>query len=187
MHQDQKYITALAHQDALLIKEIYTKFAGKIKNVLVKKGCDEEEAGDIFQEGLMDIYKYALEGTFTLTCPFEAFLLMICKRKFFNLTKKAKIEVTKNDEFLYDNVEGDANSNVALLEQEKSRQHLMLTLLDEMGNCKEVIMQSLEQKPQEEVAAALNMTYAYYRKRKSNCLGELTLKIQNHSSYNELR
>lgn len=187
MHPDQKYITALANKDELLIKEIYSRFSEKIKNTLIIKGCEIEEAGDIFQESLMDIYRYAVSGTFMLTCPLEAFLLLMCKRKFYNLNKKAGVQVTNEDDSLYKNVAGDANAGIGILEQEKSRQDLMLLLLEEMGNCKEVILKSFEDKAQEEIAASLQMSYAYYRKRKSNCLGELTLKIQKHPSYNELR
>ncbi len=49
-----------------------------------------EEAGDIFQESIIDVYKLAQNKDFTLTCPLEAFLLLICKRKWINQAEKNK-------------------------------------------------------------------------------------------------
>ena len=187
LHADQKYITALLHHDQRLISEIYQRFAPNMKAYLLSRGCSEDDAGDVFQEALIDIYKLANDKQFVLTCPFEAFLLLLCKRKFINKTKKTSLTVVTNgEEDAYAHIPGDANAGASEHVAQVEKEQLVLLVLDEMGNCKEVILKSLLKKPQEEIAEELGMTYAYYRKRKSNCMGELAELVRNKPQFKEL-
>jgi DNA-directed RNA polymerase specialized sigma24 family protein len=187
LHTDQKYITALLNHDPRLTGEIYERFAPGMKAFLLSRGCGEEDAGDIFQEALIDIYKLAYDQKFVLTCPFEPFLLLVCKRKFFNKTKKTSLQVVTNGEGdAFTHIPGDANASAELHANQLGKEQLVMGILNKMGNCKEVILKSLQKKPQEEVAEELGMTYAYYRKRKSNCMGELTTLVQYHPTFKEL-
>lgn len=187
LHADQKYIDALLNHNEQLINEIYSRYAGNMKAYLLSRGCSEDDAGDVFQEALIDIYKLAHDKQFVLTCPFEAFLLLLCKRKFLNRTKKTSLRVVTNeDDDVSASIEGDANASAELHAAQWEKEQLMMTVLETLGNCKEVILKSLLKKPQEEIAEELGMSYAYYRKRKSNCMGQLTELVQQHPKYKEL-
>ena len=158
-----------------------------MKAYLSSRGCNEEDAGDLFQEALIDIYKLATNKQFVLSCPFEAFLLLVCKRKFFNKTKKTSLHVVTNgEEEAYTNIPGDANASAEEHLNQLGREQLVMSLLEQMGNCKEVILKSLLKKPQEEIAEELGMTYAYYRKRKSNCMGELAELVHLNPQFKDL-
>lgn len=158
-----------------------------MKAYLQSRGCSEEDAGDVFQEALIDIYKLAYDKQFVLTCPFEAFLLLLCKRKYLNRIKKSSLRVVTNeDDDVFARIEGDANAPAEVHAAQWEKEQLMMTVLETMGNCKEVILKSLLKKPQEEIAEELGMSYAYYRKRKSNCMGELTELVRQHPKYKEL-
>ena len=159
MHADQKYIEALLNHDQRLISEIYQRFAPNMKAYLLSRGCSEDDAGDVFQDALIDIYKLANDKQFVLTCPFEAFLLLLCKRKFINKTKKTSLTVVTNgEEYAYTHIPGDANAGAAEHTAQVEKEKLVMLVLDEMGNCKEVILKSLLKKPQEEIAEELGMT-----------------------------
>ena len=88
IHTDQRYITALLQNNTVLVKEIYDLFSGKVKSYIIQNSGSEDDAADIFQEALVDIYQQARYKNLQLTCPFEAFLLLICKRKWLNELKK---------------------------------------------------------------------------------------------------
>ncbi|MBX9782356.1 MAG: sigma-70 family RNA polymerase sigma factor [Chitinophagaceae bacterium] len=187
MHEDQKYIDALLTHNQRLISEIYERFAPHMKAYLLSRGCSEEDAGDVFQEALIDIYKLAADKQFVLTCPFEAFLLLLCKRKFLNKIKKTSLKVvTNDDDDAFTHIPGDANAAAEEHTAQVEKEQLVMLVLNDMGNCKEVILKSLLKKPQEEIAEELGMTYAYYRKRKSNCMGELAEQVRNKPQFKEL-
>lgn len=173
MHTDQKFIDALRLHDERGIAGIYNIYAPKMKAYLFSKGASGDDAADVFQEALTDIYKLAYDGKFELTCPFEAFLLVLCKRKWINLADKNKVRrVTNIEEGGYTHVAEDSNAASLALQAEKEK--LVIEKMKLLSDkCREVISRSLEKKPQEEIADELGVTYAYFRKKKSNCLAEL--------------
>lgn len=182
MHTDQRYIEALRNNDSVLLSEIYRKYAPSIEAYLKSKGANTEECGDVFQESLIDIFKLAADGKFVLTCPFEAFLLLICKRKWINmLKKKSRSGVTKSlDEgyhYLKDGAAEEAMAHAHQLEQEQ----LVMDLLEQLSErCREIIRASYLSDSQQKLAEQLGVSYAYLRKKKSICMSEL-IELVNHN------
>ncbi|MFN4286164.1 MAG: RNA polymerase sigma factor [Lacibacter sp.] len=187
-HPDQKYIDGLLQNDSRVLKEIYERYTSPIKAYLLSKGCEENEAADIFQEALIDIFKLARSSEFVLTCPFEAFLLLICKRKFLNSKKKSGAStVTIENNSVYTKEESSLHESYGREMQFLDRQELVMTILEGMGNCKEIILKSLTELPQAAIAEALGMSHAYFRKRKTHCMQTLIDKIRVHPRYKELK
>ncbi len=181
IHSDQRYINGLLQNDTMLVREIYDRFSGKVKGYIMQNSGSEEDAADILQEALIDIYQQAEHKDLKLTCPFEPFLLLICKRKWLNeLKKRGRREVTKDPEDLY-----AAGEDVfALAEQmrlQEDKAKLFMAMFQKLGEkCREIISKCLGNKPQDEVAAELGLTYAYLRKKKSECTAELIKLIQTN-------
>jgi DNA-directed RNA polymerase specialized sigma24 family protein len=102
-HPDQRYVTALLNNDAALIDEIYKSCARQVKSYICFNNGSEDDAADIFQEALIDIYHQAKNKDLQLTCPFNAFVFLVCKRKWFNeLKKRSLLPVTNNaDDLLH--------------------------------------------------------------------------------------
>lgn len=175
MHSDQKYIDALRTNDASLVSDIYRLYASGIKAYLKSRGAEDEEAGDIFQEALIDIYKLAADGKFVLTCPFEAFLLLVCKRKWLNAVKKNQARgVTKSLDNGYIHVSDDTDTIAAAHADQLEKEQLVMAMLQQISErCREIILASYANKSQEKLADQLGVSYAYLRKKKSVCMAEL--------------
>ena len=102
-HADTKYIKALVNNNTELLSEIYTRFAGRIKIMVLQNAGSETDAADIMQDALIAVYYKAVTGNFVLTCPFEAFLYTICKNLWLmQLRKKSRQPVTNNGDAQYD-------------------------------------------------------------------------------------
>ncbi len=174
IHTDQRFITGLLQNDTAVVKEIYDRFAGKVKSYMLQNNGSDDDAADIFQESLIDIYQQAQYKGLQLTCPFEPFLLLVCKRKWLNeLKKKQRQGVTKGTEDL----SGIGEDVFALAEQvqvQDEKAALFMAMFEKLGErCREVIRKCLGNKPQDEVAEELGVSYAYLRKKKSECTAEL--------------
>ena len=179
IHTDQRFINGLLQNDSLVVKEIYDRFSGKIKSYIIQNNGSEDDAADIFQESLIDLYQQAKYRSLQLTCPFEAFLLLICKRKWLNeLKKRGRQGVTKGTEEL----SGMGEDSFAMAEQIQSRNEkavLFMSMFEKLGErCREIIRKCLGSKPQDEIAAELGVSYAYLRKKKSECTAELVKLIK---------
>ena len=187
IHPDQKYIEALLANDRELIDKIYTKFAPKIIGYVRKNSGDEAAARDIIQESLITLYDQAKTKGLQLTCPFDAYFFLICKRKWLNVLKKASNkEVTIEDERLY--ISDDTYKAAASTQEFEQQQNLYIAMLSKMGDtCKKIITLGFSSMSMQEVADQLNITYAYARKKKSLCINKLTQLIKESPEYRRLK
>lgn len=180
-HIDQRYIEGLLQNDSRIIRQIYEQFADKIKAYIIHNNGTGQDAADIFQEALTAIYQQAKTKQLKLTCPFEPFLLLVCKRKWLNeLKKRSSDPVTNHDPDVYNNIGEDVFALAEQLTQQESQTKLFVNAFRQLGEkCREIIQRSLQDEHQEKIAASLGVTYGYLRKKKSECMATLIKIIRS--------
>lgn len=186
IHEDQKYIDGLLNNNTFIIQAIYEKFVPKVINYIKQNSGDYNQAQDVVQDTLIAIYNQASQKQLKLTCPFDAYFFLLCKRKWLNeLKKTAHKEVTINEEVLY---KGDDAQELAFeTDVFSEKQALFAEMFNKLGNaCKELLAATFKIKSMEEVATSLGVTYAYARKKKSLCIGKLTKMVQGSPKFNLL-
>lgn len=187
LHPDQLYIDGLVQNNSAVIQSIYKKFVPKVKHYIRTNSGDDDEVQDVIQEVLITIYNQAKTKGLQLTCPFDAYFFLLCKRRWLNeLKKTSNKEVTLQDE----NVSIDESVQEMAFQTEvfDEKQSLFDEMFQKLGEkCQEVLKLSFVTKTMEEVAAKLNVTYAYVRKKKSLCTGQLTEMIQQSNRYKSLK
>jgi RNA polymerase sigma factor (sigma-70 family) len=187
LHHDQFYIEGLLNNNSSIIESIYKKFAPKVTHYIKMNSGSADEAQDVIQEVLITIYNQAKTKGLELTCPFDAYFFLLCKRKWLNeLKKSSNKEVTIKDE----NVSTDKDVEKLAIETEvqDEKQSLFDEMFQKLGEkCQEVLKLSFVTKTMEEVANKMNVTYAYVRKKKSICTGQLTELIQQSNRYQSLK
>lgn len=181
MHPDQRFIIYLKENNAQGIDEIYALYSNNVKRYIVKNSGSLDDAADIFQEGLIDIYNLAHNPSFKLTCPFEAFLITICKRKWLNVLKKrGRKPVTISLEGVYTHIQDDLIASEAYADQIEE-EDAVLQVLESMGDrCKSIIKACMGKDSQEIIAEKLGISYAYLRKKKSECMANLRKLVNDH-------
>ncbi|WP_299249515.1 sigma-70 family RNA polymerase sigma factor [uncultured Lacinutrix sp.] len=186
IHEDQKYIEGLLNNNSFIIQAIYDKFVPKVVNYIKQNSGDADKAQDIIQETIVTIYNQAKEQDLKLTCPFDAYFFLLCKRKWLNVLKKNKNkEVTINEEILSI---GDDAQELAFETSLFGEKHALFNeMFQKMGTaCKDLIKATFKIKSMEDVAKSLGVTYAYARKKKSLCIGQLTKLVQESPKFNQL-
>lgn len=179
IHPDQRYLEGLLNNDTQIVEEIYQRFSSKITYHILQRRGSEEDAADIFQESLIDIYNQAKYKSLQLTCPFEPFILLVCKRKWLNEIKKRGISpVTKSTDDVSDYGE-DVFAIAEQLGREEDKARVFLQQFEKLGEkCREILRLSLAGDKQEKIAEALGVTYGYLRKKKSECMATLLAYVQ---------
>lgn len=187
LHPDQLYIDGLAQNNSSIIQSIYKKFVPKVVHYIRTNSGDDDQAQDVIQEVLITIYNQSKTKGLQLTCPFDAYFFLLCKRRWLNEIKKTSSkEVTLHGE----NVSIDESVQEMTFQTEvfDEKQSLFDEMFQKLGEkCQEVLKLSFITKTMEEVAEKLNVTYAYVRKKKSLCTGQLTEMIQQSSRYQSLK
>ena len=187
LHEDQLYIDGLAQNNSQIIQAIYKKFVPKVIYYIKTNSGDYDRAQDVIQEVLLTIYDQAKTKKLQLTCPFDAYFFLLCKRKWLNeLKKSSNKEVTITNENVYkDESTVEMTNETEVFETKNQLFEMMFQKLGE--KCQEILKTSFSTKTMEEVAEKLNVTYAYARKKKSLCTGELTKMIQESNQYKLLK
>lgn len=186
-HPDQYFIEGLANNDSAIIQSIYKKFVPKVVSYVRNNSGDEDQAQDVVQEVMILLFNQAKAKQLQLTCPFDAYFFLLCKRKWLNELKKSSNKgVTIQDDFTSTNE--STEEMLAQTETFEEKQQLFDAMFQRLGEkCQEVLKWSFTLKSMEEVAEKLNVTYGYVRKKKSLCTGQLTQWIQENSRFKSLK
>jgi RNA polymerase sigma factor (sigma-70 family) len=186
-HPDQKYIDGLANNNSAIIQSIYKQFVPKVVYYIKTNSGDEDKAQDVIQEVMITIYNQTKTKGLQLTCPFDAYFFLLCKRRWLNEIKKSlNKEVTIDDDNVYKDESTAEMANQTEIFEEK--QSLFDEMFQKLGEkCQELLKTSFMTKTMEEVAEKLHVTYAYARKKKSLCTGQLTQMIQESNRYQSLK
>lgn len=186
-HPDNKYIHALVNNDSVLVREIYDRFSENISRMVTRNNGSLKDAKDLFQEALIIIYEKAVKGDFVLSCPFEAFLFLICKRKWLNELKKRGREGVTTDEERLSIHEPDALTLAEETEAENERNNLFWKKFKALGDrCQELLKLSWGGISMEEVASKMEVSYGYARKKKSECIARLMKLVKSDPAYETL-
>jgi RNA polymerase sigma factor (sigma-70 family) len=186
IHADQKYIDGLVQNNSAIIQAIYKNFVPKVKNYVRINSGNDDSAQDLVQEVLIMIYNQAKTKGLQLTCPFDAYFFLLCKRRWINELKKSSNQgVTINEDFV--SIDESVPEIALGTEVFDDKQSLFDEMFKKLGEkCQEVLKLSFVTKTMEEVAEKLNVTYGYVRKKKSLCTGELTQMIQQSSRFKSI-
>jgi RNA polymerase sigma factor (sigma-70 family) len=187
IHQDQIYIEGLANNDSALIQSIYKKFVPKVVSYIKNNSGDEDQARDVVQEIMILLFNQAKANKLQLTCPFDAYFFLLCKRKWLNELKKSSNKGVTIDEDRT-SIDEPTEEMVTQTEVFDEKQELFDLMFQKLGDkCQELLKLSFTIKSMEEVAEKLNVTYGYVRKKKSLCIGQLTQWIQETSRFKSLK
>ena len=187
LHPDQSYIEGLANNDSAIIQSIYKKFVPKVISYIRNNSGDEDQAQDVVQEIMIVLFNQAKAKSLQLSCPFDAYFFLLCKRKWLNELKKAsnKGVTIKEEETSTNEPTADMVAETELFEE---KQQLFDAMFQKLGEkCQEVLKLSFTINSMEEVAEKFNVTYGYVRKKKSLCIGQLTQWIQENSRFKSLK
>ena len=163
-----------------MLEGIYKRLSRKVEAYVTGNGGNTEEAADLFQDTIIDLFHQAKAGKLILTCPFDAFFLMVAKRKWLNILKSSgksssRVTISTDDVSI-----GEDSFRQAELIAEQSRKDRIyreqLALMSQ--RCQEIIKATLTRRHQEEVAADLGVSYNYLRKKKSECLDQLIQQVR---------
>lgn len=187
IHPDQIYIEGLANNNSAIIQSIYKKFVPKVVSYIRNNSGDEDQAQDVIQEIMILLFNQAKANKLQLTCPFNAYFFLLCKRKWLNELKKASNKRVTIDEDFTSNNEPTVYM-VTETEAFEEKQQLFDAMFQKLGDkCQELLKLSFTIKSMEEVAEKLNVTYGYVRKKKSLCTGQLTQWIQETNRFKSLK
>lgn len=183
-HKDQLFIDGIANNNSLILKTIYQRYSHTIYNFIKDNNGSREDAKDIFQEGLMVIYKMTKKRKVELTSSFLTFLHSICRRLWWSKLRKRKHLV--KSESIPPNIREENCVEQKYIDHERYEfyKEKMNTLPAKQRQVLELYM---EGKKMKEIAAIVGLkSEAYAKKYKYKCKQLLLQSVAKDRRFGEL-
>ncbi|MBK7407095.1 MAG: sigma-70 family RNA polymerase sigma factor [Saprospirales bacterium] len=187
-HPDHRFIEALLANDDGLIREIYDRYSRETIQWIARNKGNADDARDIFQEALIAITLRARKRSFVLTCSFGAYFFLVVRGKWYNELRKRSQRMVTSQPW-----EGliEKGEDIEKLAEETLLEHQREMLFQEKlrqlpERCRELLQLSWKGSKMEEVARQMGVTYAYARKKKSECIASLVASIQDAKEFIQL-
>lgn len=189
MHPDFHYIQSLLDNDHRGIAALYDRFAARITQFVRANNGTVDDARDVFQEALLVVTRQARRPGFRLTCPFEAYLYLVCRGRWLNELKRrrrATVTIAEASGFT-ENEDAGALADSTL--REEARDRLFRRFFEKLSaGCRQLLQLAwTPELSMEEVSVQLGVSYNYARKRKSECTAQLMDSIRSAPEFAALQ
>ena len=150
----------------------------------MEMGGSQEDAQDVFNEGLIALIRLVDRDDFKLTCKLGTLIYALCNKQWKQQLEKQtaarnyhvrKLDTTPVRDFTED------------YDYELYRTIFWETFEELDDVCKEILKGYLKEISPRDIAENLGFSYGYVRKRKSLCHSYLMRMIENHPDYIRIR
>lgn len=178
-----EYLTGIANNDFAILQQIYKHSLPEVIRYIKRNSGTLDDAKDVFQEGILAIFKKVKEDRLALTTPFHAFLFMVCKRIWLKkLKRKGHKEVPFEEKWEFSFEE---NFEEAMLKSQKwalfNQKFAELTM-----ECQQVLKMLFNKNSSREIAEKMGYTEDYAKRKKYKCKLSLADSIKKDSTYKKL-
>lgn len=182
--QDALLLQGLLDNDYRMLNMMYEQYLPGIISMVQKNSGSADEARDIFQEGLLVLFKKASQPEFKLTTSLFNYLYGVCRFLWLRQLKKShrkEVTIEPDNGFI---VEGaDIETSIIELEKRQLVQQKMAQLCIE---CQVLMQDSFNGITLKDIARKMGYTPQYARKKKCKCKNKLIELVKQDKRYKEL-
>jgi len=179
-YSDEAIVEGLRLRSDYIISFVYREFFPLIKYLVNENTGSDEDAEDVFQDGLIIIYKKISENQLKLTSSFKTFLYSVCRNLWLQKLNKRKAifdKLTDVEEYL--DLPADILKEVSN-EQMEMQRLVQVHFLSLHEDCQKVLRLFMKDVPLREIATIMGFkTEKYAKTRKYLCKEELKKRIAN--------
>ena len=163
---ESTYLEGIAKNDYAVLQKIYQESLPEVIKYIKKNSGTLDDAKDIFQEGILVIYNKIKQETLQLTTSFHVYLFSVCKNLWLKKLRSKHSKVLPLSTTWGLKTETDYDEQFL-----KSRKWALFnkkfqTLAEE---CQKVLQMLFNGKSGKEIAAAMNYTEEYAKRKKYKC------------------
>jgi len=183
-NSDQYIIERIRNREDDAFKYLQVKFQDSIRLMVLEMGGSQEDAKDVFSEGLVALIRLVDREDFELNCKLGTLVYALCKNTWMLQLEKQAAVRNYHARKLDSADEQDFT--------EESDQQLFHKIFWESFKkmdkvCQDILGGYLKEISPKEIAEQMGYSYGYVRKRKSMCHGYLMKLIEDHPTYIKIK
>jgi RNA polymerase sigma factor (sigma-70 family) len=184
IYNDQHIIERIRQRDDVAFKYLQVKFQDSIRLMVVEMGGSQEDAKDVFSDGLIALIRLVDREDFVLNCKLGTLVYALCKKTWMQHLEKQVAVRNYHVRKIDSSPDWDFTE-----ETDQQLYHEIFwecfKQLEEV--CQEILEGYLKEISPKEIAEKLGYSYGYIRKRKSMCHGFLLKMIESHPTYVQIK
>jgi RNA polymerase sigma factor (sigma-70 family) len=181
-YTDEEFVAAIQGGDDRALAQLYRLHLPMISHLVLQNNGTEDEAKDVYQEGVMVFYEKVREGSLELSCQIKTYLYAVCRRLWLKrLAEKNRFSGRLDDHEPY--LETGAEEDVAQAAERDQRFATMAEALNHLGEPCRSLLEGfyLQEKSMQQLTAEFGYTNADNAKnQKYKCLVRLKKLFFTH-------
>ncbi len=174
---DQRIVEGIQKREDTAFKYLQVKYYDIIRLMVRERGGTDEDAKDVFSEGLIALIKLTDQTGFTLTCKLSTLVYALCKKKWDQQLEK----ITAVRNYHLKKLSPDPDPDFTEVSDQKMVEEVFWECFQQLDqSCRNILERYLQEIPPLEIARQLGFSHGYIRKRKSLCHSYLMKMIENH-------
>ena len=178
-----EYLRGIATNDYSVLEKIYEESLPEVTRYIKKNSGTADDAKDVFQEGIIVIFRRVSNQNLELTTRFHVFLFSVCKKIWLKKLKKIRHKAVSFEglgEYSYEeHFEEDFI---------KSRKWVLFNQkFDQLSeDCRKVLKMLFNGNSSKEIAVEMGYTEEYAKRKKYKCKGTLSNLIKKDVEYTNI-
>jgi len=177
------YIDGIARNDMSILKRIYKESLPEVSQYIKRNSGTFEDAKDVFQEGIIVVFKKVKKGELQLTTSFHVYLFSVCRNIWLRKLKKRGHREVPMDELTDMGFEEHLDEQF-LTSRKWALFHKHFNKLAE--ECRKVLQMLFDKISGQEIAERMGYTEAYAKRKKYKCKQGLAQMIKQDPEYQHL-
>ncbi len=183
-NKDQYIIEGIRNRNDNAFKYLQVKYQDSIRLMVMEMGGTQEDAKDVFSEGLIALIRLVDQEDFTLTCKLGTLVYALCNKKWKQHLEKQTAVRNYHVRKLDASPERDFTEDM----DHQLYQDIFWECFRKLDKvCRDILEGYLKEIPPKDIAEKLGFSYGYLRKRKSMCHSYLMKMIENHPTYRKIK
>jgi len=180
---NHQYLEGIAQNDFSVLQRIYKETLPEVSKYIKRNSGTFDDAKDVFQEGIIVVFKKVKKGELELTTSFHNYLFSVCRNIWLKkLTKKGRKTVDIDETF---DLGFEENYDELFLQSKKwALFHEKFKQLAE--ECRKVLQMLFDGVSGRDIASKMGYTEDYAKRKKYKCKQGLANKIKNDPTYQQL-
>jgi RNA polymerase sigma factor (sigma-70 family) len=179
-YSDEAILEGLRLRSDYIINFTYKEFFPLVKFLVTGNGGADEDAEDIFQDGIVTLYNKISLNQLTITTSFRTYIYSVCRNLWFQKLNRRKAVFDKlTDVEEYIDLPKDMLTEASIEETEKQR-IIQTHFLNMPDDCQKVLRLFIQKVPLTQIAGIMGFkTENYTKTRKYQCKENLKTRIAN--------
>ncbi len=183
-YSDQHIIDSIRKREDVAFNYLQVKFQDGIRLMVMEMGGSQEDAKDVFSDGLIALMRLVDREDFELNCKLGTLVYALCKKTWKQHLEKQVAVRNYHVRKLETSPEWDFTEET----DQQIYQDIFWESFKQLEEvCQEILEAYLKELSPRDIAEKLGYSYGYIRKRKSMCHSFLMKMIQNHPTFKKIK